>query len=514
MDKRKKPLVIAGISVGSHALKIKIVDVTEKEEIITLEKVSKKTSLGRDTFSKGIVSYEVVDEVCQVLKGFKRLMTTYNVQTYQALATTGIREAENRDYILDQIKSKTGLNVELINSSLKRFLTYKAVREKLPNHQQRRSEGSMFLDIGSGSIELSIYSNGNLTFSQDLKLGSLRLKELLVSLEDKTLNFPKVLDDYIRSNTDILWKTFDFHEPINHFVLIGDIIKDICSICNSNDYSIDKTRFLTMYQELLNKPHHKTMYNHNISQEGAYILLPTMMLAKIFLDMTSSSKIYTPLVSLEDGIVANIMDEKLNTHRKQEFLQDTYSLVKTIAEKYRYDEKHAHEVEKKSLILFDALKKLHGLGDQERLLLSLAAVLHDIGKFINMNNHYNHSYNIIIASNIMGISQEQLEIIGNVAKYHSSLTPKMAHKNFSQLSFLDRVVVAKLVSIIRIADALDRSHQQKIKDIKIRIQDKKVIIKAIAKGDTLLEEWTFENKSIFFEEVFGIKPILSIEREA
>ena len=89
----------------------------------------------------------------------------------------------------------------------------------------------------------------------------------------------------------------------------------------------------------------------------------------------------------------------------------------------------------------------------------------------------------------------------------------MTHKNFKKLSFQDRVVVAKLVSIIRIADALDRSHQQKIKDIKIRIQEKKVIIKAIAKGDTLLEEWTFDNKSFFFEEVFGITPILSIERE-
>ncbi|QUH25799.1 HD domain-containing protein [Serpentinicella alkaliphila] len=514
MNKSKKPLTIAGISVGSHALKIKIVEVTEKQEIITLEKVSKKTSLGRDTFSKGKVSYEVVDEVCQILKGFKRLMNTYKVQTYQAFATTGIREAENRDYILDQIKSKTGLNVELINSSLKRFLTYKAVREKLPNYQQRRSEGSMFLDIGSGSIELSIYSNGNLTFSQDLKLGSLRLKELLVSLEDKTLNFPKVLEDYIRSNTDILWKTFDFHGPIKHFVLVGDIIKDICSICNCTDYLIDKTRFLTIYQELLKNPHHKAIYRHNISQEGAYILLPTMMLTKIFLDTTSSAKIYTPLVSLEDGIVSNIIDEKFNTNRKQEFLQDTYSLVKTIAEKYRCDQNHAHEVEKKSLILFDALKKFHGLGDQERLLLSLAAVLHDIGKFINMNKHYKHSYDIIIASNIMGISQQQLEIIANIAKYHSDLTPTMAHKNFNQLSFQDRVVVAKLVSIIRIADALDRSHQQKIKDIRVKFQEKKMIIKAIAKADTLLEEWTFHNKSFFFEEVFGITPILSIEREA
>ncbi|AOY75685.1 HD domain-containing protein [Clostridium formicaceticum] len=513
MDDKNTLVIMAGISVGSCALRMNIAEVLADGKIRPLEIVSKSIALGRDTFSKGKVSYEVVNEICEVLKGFKKLMSEYKVKTYRAVATSGIREAENKDYILDQIYSKTGLKIEIINSSVKRFLTYKAIRENLQNHEKIREEGSMVLDIGSGNIEVSIYQQGNLTFSQNLKLGSLRLKEVLSELESKTLDFPKLLEDYIKSNTDILAKTFDMHSNVKHFIVLGDVMKDLSKLCDCNNNYIEKDRFFTIYQNLLYKPSHKILSSYKISKEGAYTLMPSLILLKVFLGMTSSPQIYAPLVNLEDGIVADLIDQKLNTKRKQEFLHDIFTLVRSLAKKYRYDENHANEVMDKSLRLFDGLKRLHGLGEEERFLLQLATILHDVGKFININQHYNHSYDIIMASNIMGISQQQLEIIANIAKYHSTLTPTINHKNFNRLSHDDRVIIAKLVSIIRIADALDRSHQQKVKNIEVKLQENKMIIKATTAEEILLEEWTFEAKSFFFQEVFGITPILHIKRE-
>ncbi|AKL93801.1 exopolyphosphatase [Clostridium aceticum] len=513
MDEKQALTTVAGISVGSYAVRMKISEVLPEGKTRTLERTSKSIALGRDTFSKGKVSYEIANEVCEVLRGFKKLMNEYKVKTYRAVATSGIREAENNDYILDQIYSKTGLDIEIINSSVKRFLAYKGIRESLQNYQKLRAEGVMVLDIGSGNIEVSIYQQGSLTFSQNLKLGSLRLKEILSELESKTLDFPKLLEDYIKSNADILLKTFDINTNIQHFIVLGDVMKDLGKLCDCPDNYIDKSQFLMVYQSLLHKPTHKISSTYKISKEGAYTLIPSFILLKVFLDMTSSPQIYTPLVNLEDGIVADLVDQKLITQRKQEFLHDIYTLVRSLAKKYHYDENHANEVMDKSLCLFDGSKRLHGLGEEERFLLQLATILHDVGKFININQHYNHSYDIIMASNIMGISQQQLEIIANVAKYHSTLTPKISHENFNRLSHKDRVVIAKLVSIIRIADALDRSHQQKIKTIEVKLQENKMIIKASTVEEILLEEWTFEAKSSFFQEVFGITPILNIKRE-
>ena len=143
-------------------------------------------------------------------------------------------------------------------------------------------------------------------------------------------------------------------------------------------------------------------------------------------------------------------------------------------------------------------------------MLQIAAILHDTGKFINTNNHYNHSYDIVIASSIIGISDIESHIIANICRYHSSKAPEYSHANFKILNKKSRIIAAKLIAILRLADSLDISHKQKISKIDLVSEDKTVIIKAYSIEDLSLEQWRFDNKSIFFGEVFGVTPILKI----
>ncbi|MTI65243.1 MAG: HD domain-containing protein [Firmicutes bacterium] len=510
----KKDEIFAGIDIGSHSLKMKVAYVDKKGEISTLENLRRTVPIGSDTFSNGIVSFDTVEELCEILKGYKRIMEDYKISTYRAVATSAVREAKNKDYIVDQIKLKTGLRIEVISNSEEKFLTYKAIREQLDDYRRLRKEGTLLVDIGAGSSELSIYKRNKLIFSQGIKIGSLRINEILSEIEKKTLDFPKILEEFIESNIESLI-AIKPRVKLNNFIAIGGEISVINNILkhgkNESKY-INKTDFLKLYENILYKSNNTLVKEYNVPQNRVDILLPSMILFKKFINLTQAEGMYVPLVSLRDGLISDLVDRKFNTLRNKEFNKDIISSTRNMAKRYKSDNKHIRDVEKKSLYIYDKLKKIHGLGSRERFLMQIAIILHDIGKYLSFINHHINSYNIIISSEIIGVSKEEMRVIANVAKYHSKETPSLLHNTYGILSEKNRIKVSKLAAILRLANALDRSHKQKIKIKDIYIDNRNLYIDTYSKEDYLLEQWTFINEADFFKQVFGLSPILKIKK--
>lgn len=516
MQKNKKYHVVAGIDLGSHSIKMKIAEIDNNGNVRTLENLRRAASVGTDTFSTGKVKFETVEKICDILKGYRQLMNGYDIDVYRIVATTAIREAQNREYVIDQIKIKTGFNIEVINNSEVKYITYKSIRDKVSDYKKFREQGTIIVDVGSGSTEISVYIEGKLAFSQSVRVGSLRIKEILSSLERRTLDFPKILEEYVESKIDGL-RIFKTGIDINNFMAIGGEISIIARICNNTKDTdtpkfISEESFKNLYNELMFKTTNSIVRQYSIPQDRADLLLPSMIIIKKFLDKTSSMDIHAPLVSLRDGLISDIVDNLFYTHRHREFIEDIVSSSKYIAKIYNSDMSHIDDVEKKSLIIFDQLKELHGMGNEEKLLLQIASILHDIGKFTSLANHHQDSYNIIMSSDIMGISNEQLEIIANIARYHGDEVPDYSQGNFKYLEKRNRLLISKLVAILRIADALDRSHKQKVRDIDVSLKKDHVVFKVEVIEDALLEIWTFETNSDFFQEVFGVAPILKSKR--
>lgn len=155
---------------------------------------------------------------------------------------------------------------------------------------------------------------------------------------------------------------------------------------------------------------------------------------------------------------------------------------------------------------------MHGLGEKERVILQVAAILHDIGKFVNIKSHYKHSYHLIKGADIVGLNQNDIEIVANLARYHSRQLPVNESKEYKKLSVNDRVLMSKLLAILRIADALDRSHCQKIKEYKIYFKNNELVLDIKVEENILIDEWTFIKKSNFLMEVFGVKAIIKKRR--
>ena len=176
-----------------------------------------------------------------------------------------------------------------------------------------------------------------------------------------------------------------------------------------------------------------------------------------------------------------------------------------IGRRYAFDEQHATSVARYATQLFDETRSLHNLSLEYRTLLEVAALLHDIGHFISMNDHHKHTLYLLMSTPIIGLSKEQIGLVANVARYHRKSFPKPQHEAYSILTSKDRVIVAKLAAILRLADAMDNEHASKVSTFSVEYKKPKFVMKLKGEEDLLLEKWALMKKSAMFEEVFSVK---------
>jgi len=177
--------------------------------------------------------------------------------------------------------------------------------------------------------------------------------------------------------------------------------------------------------------------------------------------------------------------------------------------KYDVEPKHANRVSALSVSLFDQLKSTHGLGKRERLLLELAALLHEVGNFISASGHHRHSYYIISQSPILGVTDSELQVVANVARYHRKAPPDVSHEAYAELSSKDQERVRILAAILRVADALDHDHRQRVGAVRAKQRGSELRLKVTTRGDVSLDEWSVKDKGDLFEQEFGLKPMVA-----
>lgn len=510
-----QPRLFAAIDIGSHKLKMKIVEASDDGSIRTLETADHLVPLGRDTFNDGKLSFDSVKKTCEAIQGFKRLMTDYGVKEWRVVATSAIREASNREYMIDRIRRETGFDAEIINNSQEKFITYKAIKWQLNGCDMMNSnEPTLILNIGAGSIQLLIAENNLLVSSQSMKLGALRIKESIARIEKHTLNFSRVLAEYIEAHIESVEYLKSSNEIKNFVIVSGELeyLMNVTGVSSGKGVTvIEKEPFERICRDTLSKTTRAIAEEYGISQADAELFAPSLILIRKFLDKTSSDRIIVPSVSLVDGIIVERYNCCIQGGACFNFNADILSYVRHLAERYRYNRSHSRFVENAALELFDSLSGMHGLGTRERFLLQIACILHDIGKFIGADPHNVYSYNIINASQLIGLSDDELRIAACIARYHSlAEAPDLQSTGLIKLGAAEKIKTMKLIAIIRIADALDTSHKQKLKLCGSSIHEDDFIIRVESMEEAVLESWTFQTKAEFFTEVFGLKPQLVI----
>lgn len=493
----------AAIDVGSYELEMKIYEISTKNKIVTIDHVRHVIELGKDTYTYGKVSNENIDELCRVLSGFGDIMKEYQVKNYEAYATSAIREAKNYEIILDRIRVSTGIEVKILSNSEQRFLSYKALSCKEDEFEKYIKDSTAIVDVGAGSIQISLFDKQALVTTQNIKLGSLRIRELLYDVSNGRQHFDKLIEELINNDIQTFKRMFLKDKQIKNIIAVGEYIGYFARKGSDNKIKnlMSRKQFLDRYDSLKAKSPEQISEKLSITEEQASLLIPCSMVYKKFIDETDTANIWIPGVDLCDGIVADysIMTKKLAF--RHDFQEDIVCAARIIAKRYKANLSHTAILESNVVNIFDSMKKYHGLGKRERLLLQISAILHDCGKYVSMSSPAECSYNIIMSTEIIGLSHEERELVANIVKYNTlELIENGTNKN--------DMLVVKLTALLRIANAMDRSHRQKFKEFKTTVSDGKLMLITSSSEDITLEQALFDKKAELFEQIYGIRPIL------
>lgn len=506
----------AAIDVGSYELSMKIFEISRQNGLKEIDCIIHRIDLGTDTYATGKISYGRVDELCRVLREYREIMEGYRVDDYQAYGTSAIREMDNAIIILDQIEQRTGIRIEVLSNSEQRFLDYKSIASKGKIFNKVIEKETAILDIGGGSIQISLFVKDSLVTTQNMKLGILRLQDNMSHLNLKPSQYENIIDEFISSQLAVFKKLYLKDRKIENIIVVDDYISavvehrmkrlaDECVEASEMDLYLAKIRDKSVVEaaRILDMP-----------EENIPLLYISSVLLNRVVKVMGAQSIWVPGVTLCDGIAYEYGEKNKIIRESHNFEQDIIACAQNISKRYMGSKRRSETLEKIALTIFDSMKKVHGLGKRERLLLQLATILHDCGKYISLINLGECSYNIIMSTEIIGLSHIEREIVANTVKYnHMDFDYyEMIGKNLN----LDRAAylkIAKLTAILKIANGLDRSHKQKFKDIKTSLQDEKLFITIDASVDITLEKGLFYKRADFFEEVYSVKPVIRQKRE-
>ncbi len=233
-------------------------------------------------------------------------------------------------------------------------------------------------------------------------------------------------------------------------------------------------------------------------------LSPALLVYRELLHETQAGQVLVPEATLRAGVLLDMV-HIAEGHGIEDFSKQVLASAAALGEKYRYDEAHARHVAFIATRLFDELSSEHGLVGRDRLLLEVAALLHDIGAFISLRGHHKHAQYILSAAEIFGLSREDMAVISNVARYHRRAMPNKSHPFFTSLDGATRVVVSKLSAILRVANALDADHLQKLREVKVLREADQWVLEVDGAGDLTIERLAALARADLLTEVFGHK---------
>lgn len=510
-ERRRKDMGVttfAAIYVGSYEVSLKVFEISGKKNIRTIDYIRSRVELGKDAFHGQPIGYELVDEICDVLLEFRRIMDSYKVDDYEAYSGPVLRNTSNCLFILDQIERRTGIRIKTVGNSEHRFLSYKCVASK-PEFDRMIRESAAVVNVGGGELQITLFVHGEVLTTQHLVLGTMRLAQLFADGNMRSENIKQQMKELIDKEMEVFKAQYYQNRTIKYLILTGDYSLEVIRRMDKNldDTTVDAGKFSSYLKRLEKKESAQIAEALNLSNDSDILLSPSLILYRRIVETLAADAIWVPGIDISDGIAYDYALRHRYVKPVHDFDKDILSAAQSLSQRYMSYSPHIDALVEMSSLIYDAMKKVHGMGKRERLLLQTAAILHDCGKYVSFANAPQCAYDIILSSEIMGLSHRDRVIVACIVKYNTY--PLDAYEAVSDV--LDQegyLIVAKCASILRVANAMDRSHKQKFKNVRAALKGKQLIISIETADGMLLEKTMFDTKAGMFEDVFSIQPVI------
>jgi exopolyphosphatase / guanosine-5'-triphosphate,3'-diphosphate pyrophosphatase len=501
---------LAAIDLGTNSFHLVIADVKSNGKFTVLSKDKEVVRLGDSMTEMKHLSSPAIIRALETLRRFHQLAQSMDAPV-RAIATSAVREALNRDSFLALVREELGFDIEVVSGFEEARLIYLGVLQALPVYRKR----VLLVDIGGGSTEFLVGTEGDVAYVNSLKIGAVRLTRRFFA--DGTIK-PRQVEEcraHLAGALDPIVRAIRKHPFEIAVGSSGTILNTASMILAASGVEIDDDPLsMTIGRKdlpaivdavLQARTLAKRKSLPGIDPGRADIIVAGILILEQVFEQLKLKEMTTSVYALREGILLDTIhklagEERLVTHLTDIRRASIYHL----AESCHYEPYHAATVRRLALSLFDQLVPVHNLGKAEREYLEAAAVLHDIGYHISHAQHHKHSYYIIRHSQLLGFTDQEIEIIANVARYHRKSHPKSKHDSFPRLSERDQETVQALSALLRIADGLDRRHQDIFASMHADHTPRIVTIHLHLRRptDAGIELWGAERRKELFEEFF------------
>lgn len=492
---------IAAIDVGSNAIRMIVGRVTGVGQVEILESTRVPVRLGQDAFSTGQIGEPTMQAAADAFIHFRKVANQFGVEQTRAVATSSMREAENSDLLIDRIAQHSGIQVEIISGEEEARLIHLAVTKTV----DMKGKETILIDIGGGSVEVTISNGIEIVSSESYPMGTVRLLQKLGEGGTKR-PYSHLLRDYTESARHRIDKELHGHK-VNMCVGTGGNIEEMGNLRrklfkreNDNQISLDELKLLI--EQLSDMSISERIKKLNLRPDRADVILPAAMVLHMIVREAHVKEILIPGVGLKDGVLWDMVPLALGPRLPRR--EQAWSSAMRLGHKYQFDAEHAAHAAHLGGQLFDQTLSLHNLDEGDRLLLEIAAILHDIGHFINTIDHDQHGYYILKQSALMGLDERQQNIVANIIRFHRKAAPSIQDENFKALPQKDRLIVTKLCALLRLADSLDISHTARVRTVTLEKRKGGWGLILHGDGDLLLERWQVSKRTSLFQDVFGV----------
>lgn len=496
--------MIGAIDVGTNAMRMAIGFVDGDRRVHLVEDHREPVRLGAEVFSGGNISSDTAWRAVRALKKFREHLDRHRVEHVRAVATSALREARNKNRFVERAARFAGIRLSVIGGEEEARLVHLAVAERI----NLKNRLALLIDIGGGSVEISLANRKGILAVESFKMGAVRLLQILEEKKQGEEDFFRMVQEYVEPALKRFKRAIG-KKKIDCCVGVGGNIETL-GYLKKKLLKSDGGGFLTRaeIEGILKKLEALTveerMQRLFLRPDRADVIVPAAIVLQQVLKEARVGRVLIPGVGLKEGILIDMIPEayehKVDLHRDQ-----VLASALQLGRKYAFDERHAKTVARFAARLFDSTRRLSRLSEEDRLLLEVAALLHDIGQYVSLSGHHKHTFYILQSSPLIGLNPKQKLVVANVARYHRKSPPSLNHLPFKTLSPAERKRVEKLAALLRLADALDVEHAGKVAGFSLQRKRGGLVLRLRGKGDLLLERWSLARKSELFEKVFKLK---------
>ncbi len=503
MDSILTPLKLkAAIHIGASSISCLI----SNEAGDQIEYLEKSTSLAHDIFSKKEISKATIKNCVAILNGYNAILQELGINSQdpnvRIVATNLLSEASNKDIFINRLQISSNITVEVLDDGEMTRLIYMKTRRRLQDTAGIDQYNTLVVHAGPGNTRTLFFKQDKIESYKSYRIGIYRASQAVRNnfTDDNQTN--QFLYDHINSQLDTLIEDFQ-EEDFQEIIFIGHEVQLLQpQIVSSKTSQCSLSKLLKISDSIISMDDDDIVSHFNIDYHTAEAIPPALAINTCIAKALNINKINIPSTHYERELLRDI---HLSHESSASFTEEVTASAWQLAKKCRINKKHAKQVTATALFLFDQLIDLHELDPQARLLLHCATLLHECGGFISDASHHKHSQYIIQHSDIFGLSQSDINLVALIARYHRNSPPKSTHSIYRDLDTLQQMRVSKIASLLRIADALDRSHAARAENITLNLTPEILNIHLTDITDATVERSAMKSKGDLFHNIFGLE---------